>query len=96
MPNKTQLSLFEPEIVPQAKLYYRDLSIHQKINFNANKCMAGLVYTNSYKYCPISGAGSRKQITQLTSDYFWHYRANAGGRNRLDAYLKSMDKKTLF
>jgi hypothetical protein len=93
-PAQRRLDLFPEVVLPVVT--YNSLSIHEKINYRANTCgFERTVYRSRYNYFhhPLI----RFRADSLSKEYFIHYNLNAGGRNRLDTYLKEKLKgKTLF
>ncbi len=84
-----QTELFaEPKPKPKKLLAYNDLSLHEKINYRANKCGFGrIVYLSHYNYY-CHRLAHRIKTDCLSTDYFEHYVLNAGGGNRLDTWRK--------
>jgi hypothetical protein len=87
MKKQTMLELFEKP-TPKPDIVFAGLSLHEKINYKANKCgFSGTVYLSKYNYYhyPIR---HRIKTDGLSADYFEHYALSAGFGNRIDRWRK--------
>ncbi len=92
MKKQTMLELFE-EPTPKPDIVFARLSLHEKINYKANKCGFGrIVYLSHYNYY-CQRITHRIKTDSLSADYLEHYELNSGGGNRLDTWRK---QKRLF
>lgn len=86
------LDLFNYDMKPPKKITYAELSIHQKINYKANKgnCFYGTIYLSRYYY--FHQELFQPVTDRLTKKYWVEYRLNAGGFNRLDTWRAEKQK----
>ena len=90
----SEKNLFNYDYVKPVKIpvTFASLNLHQKINYKANCCgFQRIVYLSKFNYFRKE---LHKPITdRLTSGYWWHYRANSGGGNQIDNYIKETNSK---
>ena len=91
-----QLKLFEetkPIFEKKEKRIFKNLTIHERINYKANLCgFSGMVYKgNNYQGWEIENE-RKNPTTHLTNNYWWHYDKNCHGTKRNKHYLQRQEK----
>lgn len=79
-----QLDLFTIRREEPKRIFYTELTIHEKINYKANLCgFQKIVYGYVFRLLPLH----QPQIDRLSEKYAWHHKVNSGNENRINTWM---------